>query len=179
MDDSSGRYVKRTRLLINRGFQLRYMGVFVLSALLAALAIGGSLYAVLEMNWLLQVEKGLHILPETKSLLSQSKIVVLGTGIFVFLILSLILSWWGLYLSHRVAGPVYALSRFLTSMMSQKKIDRDIHFRKKDALQEVSLSMNETLRSLRKMYEDDIDRVHSISDRILELEKKYPQLVTF
>ena len=178
MNDLSQRYVHRTRLLINRGFQLRYIGVFVLSAFVAALVIGGSLYIVLEMSWMVQVEKGLNLLPETSKLLYQSKVVVFGTGVSVFLILSLILSLWGLFLSHRIAGPVYALSRFLTQLVSEKKLDRDLHFRKKDALQEVSQEMNDTLSVLRESYGEDMAIVDQLSEGVLNLEKKYPHITS-
>lgn len=102
-------WVRRTRYFINRRFQLRYIGVFLLSAFFASLMIGGILYAIVEMNWLLQLDRGLHFLPETRELLSYQRAIVFGVFLAIFALMALLLSLWGLFLSHRIAGPIFSI----------------------------------------------------------------------
>ena len=55
--ESSGQRVKRTRYIIYRGFQLRYISVLIAAAAVASLIIGGILYVIVDMNWDLQSAK--------------------------------------------------------------------------------------------------------------------------
>ncbi len=61
---------RRTRLLINRRFQLRYIGLFLGVAFFTSLIIGGTLYYIVHLNTELQLLLGLHHFPEVLELAS-------------------------------------------------------------------------------------------------------------
>ena len=168
-------YVRRTRLLINRGFQLRYMGVFVSAALLAALVIGGVLYYLVEINWILQIERGLNLFSETRQLVLEQRFFVLIAFTVVFLILSGLLSIWGLYLSHRVAGPVFALSRRIGQIITEHDIMTPLRFRKKDALGEVKDLFNETLKMIEKRKRKEFEFFNGLFQKVSGLQEKYSE----
>ena len=168
------KYARRTRLLINRGFQLRYMGIFVSAALLAALVIGGVLYYLVEINWVLQIERGLNLFSETRQLMLEQRFFVLIAFTAVFLILSGLLSIWGLYLSHRVAGPVFALSRRIGQIITEHDIMTPLQFRKKDALEEVKYFFNETLKIIEKRKREELEFFNMLSRKIFDSQDRYP-----
>lgn len=166
--------VRRTRYLINRGFQLRYMGIFVLASFLAALIIGGVLFYIVEMNWMVQLDRGLQLFPEVKELLVHERNWILMSFGFVFVILAVMLSFFGLFLSHRVAGPVFALGRRMSRIVEQKDLITPLGFRKLDALQEVKDFFNQTLEHLRQNIKGEAHEWEMMSLKITQLQTQVP-----
>lgn len=172
------RWVRRTRYLINRRFQLRYIGVLILSALFTSLTIGGILYSIVEINWLLQLDRGLHFLPETRELLAYQRALVGIVFSVIFVLMTALLSLWGLFLSHRVAGPVFSISRRLKSIFLEHDFTTPLKLREKDALQEVKEELNETLAFLLSRFETEIVFWNDIDERLMAAQQKFisPQL---
>lgn len=173
-------WVRRTRYLINRRFQLRYMGLFLISAFFASLTIGGILYAIVEMNWLLQLDRGLHFLPETRELLSYQRTIVFVVFTVIFGVMAALLSLWGLFLSHRIAGPVFSISRRLKKIALEHDFKTPLGLRKKDALQEVKDQLNDTLVSLLHRFEEEIlfwnrmrDQLYSSQEKFVSMESQF------
>lgn len=174
------KWVRRTRYLINRRFQFRYIGVLILSALFASLTIGGVLYAIVEVNWLLQLDRGLHFLPETRELLTWQRTLVGMVFLIIFVLMATLLSLWGLFLSHRVAGPVFSISRRLKSIFLECDFTTPLKLRKKDALQEVKDELNDALATLLARFESEIAFWNDINDRLTAAQQKFvsPQFKT-
>lgn len=166
-------WVRRTRYFINRRFQLRYIGIFLLSAFFASLMIGGILYAIVEMNWLLQLDRGLHFLPETRELLSYQRAIVFVVFLAIFVLMALLLSLWGLFLSHRIAGPIFSISRRLKKIISEHDFKTPLTLRKKDALTEVKDQLNETLVSLSRRFEEEIMFWNRIGDQLYSVQQRF------
>lgn len=167
--------IRRTHLLINRRFQLRYMGCFVGAALCAALIIGGVLFYIVEVNWVVQLEKGLTLFDETKNLLHEQRSLVFGIFGGVFLVLGSLLSLWGLYLSHRIAGPVYALSRRMQQIVSQLDLKTPLQFRKKDALLDVKDFFNSILFVIQNQLASEMNIWSALQQRLQEVALRYSE----
>lgn len=169
------RWVKRTRYIIYRGFQLRYIGVLIGAALVASLMIGGILYAIVDMNWALQSAKGVILFPEIKDLwVRERNMMSLAFG-GIFFLLAVVLSSWGIFLSHRVAGPVFALSRRMTRIVLEHDLITPLFLRKKDALQEVKDSFNETLEILQQHMQEEAHAFKNMLGKLKNLNSKFPQ----
>ncbi len=173
-------WVRRTRYLINRRFQLRYIGVFLSCAFFASLMIGGILYAIVEINWLLQLDRGLHLLPETRDLLSYQRTIVFVVFTVIFVLMAALLSLWGLFLSHRIAGPVFSISRRLKKIALEHDFKTPLMLRKKDALQEVKDQLNDTLLSLLGRFEEEVsfwnkirEQIYSSQERFVSMESQF------
>lgn len=173
--DNPDRWVRRTRYIIYQGFQLRYIGILVVAALVASLIIGGILYVIIDMNWALQSAKGVVLFPEMKELWIRERNMVGLTFGGVFLLLALVLSFWGIFLSHRVAGPVFALSRRMTKIVLEHDLMTPLFLRKKDALQEVKDSFNETLEIFQHQMREEESSFRNILEKVKELNSKFPQ----
>ncbi len=173
-------WVRRTRYLINRRFQLRYMGLFLIAAFFASLTIGGILYAIVEMSWLLQLDRGLHFLPGIRELLSYQRTIIFVVFTVIFVLMAGLLSLWGLFLSHRIAGPVFSISRRLKKITLEHDFKTPLGLRKKDALQEVKDQLNDTLVSLLHRFEEEIsfwngirEKLYSSSEKFVSMESQF------
>ncbi len=139
---------RRTRYLINRGFQFRYMGIFVLAGVITSLVIGGALYYLVEMNAFVLLQKGLEQFPDAKEFMIFERNIILVIFLGCFIVLSGLLSLWALFLSHRIAGPVYAFARRINQVIANRDLHSPLVLRKKDTLLEVRDFLNETLKAI-------------------------------
>lgn len=131
----------RRNYLINRSFQIRFILYTVGVSLMAVLAV------YLTANyffWSFQ-EKGREIglgeghvfftfLEQQQAYMNQ-----LLLGLSFFFILGL--SFWGLILSHRVAGPLHRLNKHMWSV-ARGEVTDPLVFREKDFFQELSSAYN-------------------------------------
>ena len=173
--ENPDRWVRRTRYMIYQGFQLRYIGILVIAAALASLVIGGILYVIIDMNWALQSAKGIVLFPEIEDLWVRERNMMGVTFGGVFLLLATILSCWGIFLSHRVAGPVFVLSRRMTKIVLEHDLITPLFLRKKDALQEIKDVFNETLESLQRQMREEAESFQTILEKLKNINIKYPR----
>jgi hypothetical protein len=137
------------------------------------LTIGGILYAIVEMNWLLQLDRGLHFLPETRELISYQRTIVFVVFTVIFALMAVLLSLWGLFLSHRIAGPVFSISRRLKKIAVEHDFKTPLTLRKKDALQEVKDQLNDTLVLHFHRFEEEISFWNRIRDQLYSSHGKF------
>ncbi len=87
-----------------------------------------------------------------------------------------ILSGWGLILSHRIAGPIYALSRRMNDIVGYCDLSSPLKLREKDALQEVKDELNLTIDSLREKIKSEADRCGNLLEKMASMENTYENL---
>jgi sensor histidine kinase YesM len=59
------------------------------------------------------------------------------------------LTFWGLYLSHRVAGPIYRLRKHMVEL-AEGKTNRDVNFRTNDFFPELAEAFNQFVKTLKR-----------------------------
>lgn len=133
----------RRSYLIDRGFQLRY-------ALL--LAGAGALLALLCGLWLHQAHlQATELLPldaEARALVARGDRELLGALLGITALMALSLGVLGVVLTHRVAGPVLVLGRYLQDF-SRGRYPRVRALRRGDELQRLVVSFGEGVEALR------------------------------
>jgi hypothetical protein len=134
--------------LINPKFQYKFMAYTILSALSAL----GIVYAANQYFFHRFIEKGknLHlpvdhpfylIIQEQQSFMSDIFVVV---SISVTLFLGI----WGLFFSHRIAGPLYRLNKIFKSAAKDRKELKAINFREHDFFQDIPEAINLYLKTI-------------------------------
>lgn len=153
---------RRKQYLIKTKFQLKYTGLILLFMFIVAWLAGYTVYCT---GWLLMGEKLANVYP-------QGRLVAIMRTINITLLLRLALITplvvlISILLSHRVAGPLYRIERFLRSV-AKGDFSMKLHLRKNDELQDLAGSINE-------MTEDLKNRVKKLKGLVnmtnLELEK--------
>jgi len=143
----------RKQYLINRQLQLSYAALLIVIGGLIILVFGSSLWFIIKV--LLDV---IHDLAG-EGALSQSYITSIQNrflvGIPIALVLvSVLLLILGIYASHRIAGPMYRITKNLNLIGAENQIDT-IQIRKKDHLKEMADAFNHMVHTLKdRMYQD-------------------------
>ena len=132
---------RRRRLIVNRPLQFRFVGVMLL------------FFCVLTVVTLLGLYFALWLTLYTFNLLHDPVIVSLftTTGMilaFELLLLGPLVIWMGLWLTHKVAGPLVRIRPAL-EQMEQGRFDTRLSLRKGDALVELADDVNRLAESLR------------------------------
>lgn len=135
--------IKRRQYLIKTRFQLKYVGLILLFMFAVAWVAG---YTVYYTGWLLMGEKLANVYP-------QGRLVAIMRTINVTLILRLILiaplvALLAVFLSHKVAGPLYRIERFLR-LVAAGDLSTKLRLRKGDELQDLAEALNEMTDDLK------------------------------
>lgn len=137
-------FYKRVRILINKRFQLKF-AFFVCSWVFALSMI----YPIIIYNlfeYFLKLTNSPHPTLAIDSIRGVEKQVLLLLGFLQLLFLSItfILS---IFLSHRIAGPLYRLRKSLEEV-ARGNFDQRITFRKADHFMELQDAFNDMIQHL-------------------------------
>jgi len=131
---------KRKKYFIKSGLQTRYLKVIILAVALPTFLFAFCLYYL--MFYLMEEQLGI---PESIAynlgpvLTKINIILLLGLPVIIIAIL-----WWGLFISHRIAGPVYRLEKDLDKI-AKGDFSLRIKLRKKDELSSIAAGINKVL----------------------------------
>jgi len=84
-----------------------------------------------------------------------------------FVVLTFLIS---IFISHRIAGPLFKLSRFLDQVKAGD-LSQDLYFRKKDHFKDLAVRFNEMQASLRRRHEETVHKIESVLPSVPEKEQ--------
>lgn len=133
--------------LINPYFQGRFM-IQVAAVVIICL---GVIYLANAYFFHTLVEKGIALeLPKDHvyfMLLDEQQSLMNTIFLSVAAILAVVLGLWGLFFSHRIAGPIYRITKTLDAAKDANI--EPIRIRKKDFFQEIPESINQFVKNVR------------------------------
>lgn len=134
---------RRKRYLIKKRLQFKYLLFVLLAMLIPTTVFGGALYYLV---W--QTVASEFAIPE---ILAENLIPALNkvnTLLLIFLpLVFLLMLIFSVYISHKIAGPVYRLEKELIEI-AKGDYSRRIKFRSHDELQEIADNINKLLDNL-------------------------------
>jgi methyl-accepting chemotaxis protein len=137
---------KFKQILINPGFQLRYIFWLTTSGFILVLINAMIAYSYIRENYITLVELS-PMTDQTRALMyAELRNLILALSVTSLCFLGLI-SVLGLILSHRTAGPLYHLNRVVYEIQSGIRKAR-AKFRQQDEFQDVADSFNQMMDSL-------------------------------
>lgn len=135
---------KRKQYLVSKRFQLKYVGLILLLMFMTAALCA---YVVYYTGMLFMSEKLANVYPQGRFVHIVS---IVNFRIFLSVILiSPMVALVGIFLSHRISGPVYRLERVLEEIASGD-LTPHITLRKKDELANLANGINSVTEGLRK-----------------------------
>jgi methyl-accepting chemotaxis protein len=150
---------RRRRTMIDPKLQYSLVSSFFVVFLLASAIYQVAMsYAFLEIHAILnslQLPAG-HV---AVARLENVEDVVAISFAAIFCIFTAIIWWAGLRLSHRIAGPIFALTRHL-NQVAEGRSDGDISFRRDDYFSDLQDAFNRHMDSFRRRVnatESDVD----------------------
>ena len=133
---------KRKRYLVAKKFQLRYVGWILLFMFLTAVLCS---YIIYYTTMILMGEKLANVYPQGQlvSIVNSVNFRILVS----IIVISPLVGFLGIYLSHKIAGPIYRIERFLSNMAAGDLSSR-ITLRKGDEMVSLADSVNRLTDSL-------------------------------
>jgi hypothetical protein len=143
------------KFLINASFQLQFMASVMLIAIVSMTII----YLANDYFFQSYLKKGieLNLAPDHPYFLMihEQKIFMVKVFLSVAFAISATTSIWGLFYSHKIAGPLHRLENyFKQAAIHSEEIKEKIYFRKGDFFQEIPESINKYIDSIKSDDED-------------------------
>ena len=157
---------RRKQYLVSKRFQLKYAGI-ILALMFATAAL--SSYVVYYTSLLLMGEKLANVYPQGQ-LVHIVKTVNLRLLASILLVSPLVIAL-GIYLSHKIAGPIFRIERFMNDMASGDFSSR-IVLRKGDELVGLANGINSLCDSVKVSMTDQRARLTKILDDAVALREK-------
>ena len=133
---------KRKQYVVKKGFQLRYVGRIVGIAVFSAVVSG---YTIYYNAWIQLGEKLAYVYPQGQ-LVDIFRRVNLSLAVSMFFVVIFCIGV-GLIFSHRIAGPIDRMKKFLEAA-GKGDYSQRIILRKKDELQDLAEAMNKLVEKL-------------------------------
>lgn len=133
---------RRRKYYIKTAVQLKYIKTILIAMIIPILVLGACLYYLIFyiLSQEIDILKSIFYPPLSG--------VIFRVNIFLFISLPIIflgLISWAIFISHRLAGPIYRLGKELDDITANKDFSRRIYFRKYDEIQEVADKVNKLL----------------------------------
>jgi len=158
-----GQLFKRRQYLINPGFQLRFMlywAGFILIGF-AVMYLSNYLYfdSVYQMGYELDLDESHPYF----AFIDQQKVILRNIYLALSAISFTVVMVAGLFLSHKIAGPIYRIERYMEGVANGHEKPAPVHLRQGDFFPEIEGIVNHTI----KHYEDILKRLESQKAEIL------------
>ncbi len=157
-------FILRRRYFIAPEFQIRYIRVI----LIIMFGVGAlAAYTVYYQAMVVMGSKLANVYP-------QGRLVAIVKSVNIQILLSLLLLTplvvlIGIMLSHRIAGPIYRMERFLEGI-ANGDITRFITLRKRDELKSLADGINTVVKSLRGRVTEEVEIIKRLHKEITDLE---------
>lgn len=160
----SARY-KRKQYIVARKFQLRYVGLILIIVFLTALMCSYVIYYTMMMT---MGEKIANVYPQGR-LMAIVNAVNFRILLTILLMLPLIIVI-GVFASHKIAGPIFRIERFLNSM-ADGSYNEQLTLRRNDELVTLANGINRVVDSIKASVKDERDKLATISLSLENLRK--------
>ena len=153
---------KFRNLLLNRGFQLKYTGMVVgLSAVLST-ALGSFLLLQLRENSrMLRLEAEFD--PVFTEQIAHSDAVLTLSLVGALLLFNLVLGVVSIAVTHRMAGPVYVLERYLDAL-AEGRLPQMRHLRRGDEFVELWQALRRLVDAEERAAKRDVEILRSVME---------------
>ncbi|GEM_PF-1490997 len=158
---------RRRKILIDKAVQLRYTLLLLILIVVYSSSLGYSFYTNYKTGTKLLLVN-LEDNPKLKEKLEKNDRMQGITIIVGMVINALVITYIGIFSTHKIAGPIY---RFRKHLQGMKEGDLSIRtkLRKNDLLNDIAEDLNQTSAKMRECFIDDISKVEIISGKIKKL----------
>jgi len=157
--------LRRRKYIIEKGLQFRYIGLVFALALIASIVTGWTVFAT---GWHYLGEKLASVYPQGRLMyvLKATNLALIRN----LLLISPLIFILGLLFSHRIAGPVYRISKTVGDI-SKGNLSLRIRLREGDELVDLADMINNLVDSFNKTVISDKDIAIKIEKDLEEIKK--------
>jgi hypothetical protein len=170
---------KLRNYLLDAGLQVRYTIFIIVVAIFLTVVLGAKIYEATRESSKIIVQTGLVEPAMARELEAEfranDRIVLFGiAGFGVVLVLSIFAA--GIFITHKVAGPLYNISRICGRVRDNKLSPSLRALRKGDELQEFYSSFREMYEALRTRVAGDVQVIGNAISALEAVNPKQPAL---
>ncbi len=141
---------KRRNYLVNRSLQPRYMAMVAVLILIMSVLMGWIVYSTMwyTLSEMLEGDPMLYVKFRAMNMALLGRfltVILLGSALAVLLMM---------FISHRIAGPLFRLERTIKEM-GGGKIPVKVNLRKKDEFKQLAEVVNSVIRRMEEKAEKD------------------------
>ena len=162
---NQGATYKRTQYFIAKKFQLKYVGMILLLVSLTAVMCS---YVIYYTMMLTMGDKLANVYPQGR-LISIVNMVNFRILMSILLVAPLVVII-GIYASHKIAGPIYRIEKFLGSM-ANGDISLPLTLRRNDELMSLASGINRVIDSVKESVNKERTALGNISMSMDNLRK--------
>ncbi|MDD5089507.1 MAG: HAMP domain-containing protein [Candidatus Wallbacteria bacterium] len=161
---------RRTRFLIKKGLQFRYMAVILMTMLFLSLISGWTIYSTIWEHLTMADMKVSANLHTTFNKINSDLMVRVPA-------FAILLSFASLFISHRIAGPIYRFEQSAKTISSGDLTMR-VKLRKGDELQSLADCFNQMAENLETLVGTDRNAISQIIQviKIIPVELRSPDI---
>ena len=160
-----GTTYRRTKYFIAAKFQLKYVGMIILLVTLTAIMCS---YVIYYTMMLTMGDKLANVYPQGR-LISIVNTVNLRILLSMLLVVPVVIVV-GIYASHKIAGPIYRIEKFLASM-ADGDLSKPLTLRKHDELMSLAGGVNKVIDSVKATVKKEMAALGSISTSMENLRR--------
>jgi len=160
-----GTTYKRTQYFVAKKFQLKYVGMILLLVSLTAIMCS---YVIYYTMMLTMGDKLANVYPQGR-LISIVNAVNFRILFSMFIVIPIVVMI-GIYTSHKIAGPIYRIEKFLASM-AEGNMSLPLTLRKNDELVSLAGGINRVMDSMKATVKKERASISSISTSMENLRK--------
>lgn len=143
--------LREKKFLINQNFQLQFMASLVIVSVISMAII----YIANDYFFHSYVLRGqaLNLPPDHPFFLMIHEQKLFMTRVFIIVAgaISTLAGLWGLFYSHKIAGPLYRLHQYFSdAAKTAQPLEKKIYFREDDFFQEIPDSINNYIDSVER-----------------------------
>ena len=152
---------KRQQIYVNTELQFKFSVILIIIVTAEVLIFGGTIsYALKVLSY--KTAEMIYLFYE-----------IMFIGFIVITVLNIFL---GVYLSHKIAGPLYHFEQKLKAI-TQGDLSSFVELRKGDQLQDFETSFNEMIKSIKRAVQQDREKMNSINEKIKDLNSKLASII--
>ena len=161
--EEQGKRVRRRTFLVDSKFQVKWTMIIVSVGVLISLGLG---YFIIRLSFANSKLLGMdeELMAEVAKFDTQTIIYLAG---FV-IVMALALFTWGIFMTHRVAGPIFIISRYL-KQIAEGQVPQTRPLRKRDELVEFFDTFSQMINFMKQ---NNTEEAELLSLTIKELQEK-------
>jgi methyl-accepting chemotaxis protein len=157
-------YYKRRIYLINKKLQFRYLFIILSIMLITVVTVYSTTFLIIWNN----VINAFFLVPGAQKKLAEIFIRTSQIMVAPILLLTAVFSIAGIFLSHKVAGPLYRIER-VAEELGRGNLDIKVKFRKGDELHDLADKLNLMIGGIKGMVFEDkklVGSLHAIAEKL-------------
>jgi len=165
--------ITRLRYLIHPKWQITFSFLLVFVGFVSAVICGYLAYRLIYANQLLILKHGIHLSPEYLNAMANQRMEVVRLWGVAFAGLAGVLFIGGIFLSHRMVGPIFAFRKALSRLVVGD-FSTPMQLRKNDEFHDLKDAYNKLLEQLQSGLKEDIgllDKVREDLQQLLKVEE--------